>query len=184
MKTDIYRKPTTTDITNNYLSNHPMQHKLAAYGYYINRMLSLPLTKESQATEWNTIQTIAHNNNFPTKLVTNLKCQIQRKTIHQEPNKKGSKNSMKWTTFTNYSPKIKKLTNLFKYTDIKTAFKNKNTIPQLTRPKKTNNTQIYNKSGIYKLTCKTCKQASIGQTSSNLKQQYQEHIRYIKNNDP
>jgi hypothetical protein len=90
---------------------------------------------------------------------------------------------MKWTTFTYYSPKIRKITNLFKYTDIKTAFKNKNTIPQLTRPKKTNNTQIYNKSGIYKLTCKTCKQASIGQTSSNLKQQYQEHIRYIKN-DP
>jgi len=136
MKIDIHRKPTTTDITNNYLSNHPMQHKLAAYGYYINRMLSLPLTKETQASEWNTIQTIAHNNNFPTKLVTNLKCQIQRNTSHQKPNKKGSKNSMKWTTFTYYSPKFKKLTNLFKYTDIKTAFKNNNTIPQLTRPKR------------------------------------------------
>jgi hypothetical protein len=52
LKIDIYRKPTTTDITINYLSNHPMVHKLAAYHYYINRMLSLPLTKESQATDW------------------------------------------------------------------------------------------------------------------------------------
>ena len=37
---------------------------------------------------------------------------------------------------------------------------------------------------IYKLTCKTCKRAYIGQTSRNLRQWYQEHIRYVKNNDP
>jgi hypothetical protein len=36
-------------------------------------------------------------------------------------------------------------------------------------------------SGIYKLTCKTCQHTYIGQTSRNLKQ-YQEHIRYIRNN--
>ena len=26
-----YRKPTTTDTTINYLSNHPTEHKIAAY---------------------------------------------------------------------------------------------------------------------------------------------------------
>jgi hypothetical protein len=41
LETDIYRKPTTTDITINYISNHPTEHKLAAYCYHINRMLSL-----------------------------------------------------------------------------------------------------------------------------------------------
>jgi hypothetical protein len=85
-------------------------------------------------------------------MITNLKCQIQRNTIHQEPNNEGNKNSMKWTTFTYYSPKIRKITNLFKYTDIKTAFKYKNAVPQLTTPKKANIIQIYSKSGIYKLT--------------------------------
>jgi hypothetical protein len=30
--------------------------------------------------------------------------------------------------------------------------------------------------GIYRLTCKTCKQAYVGQTSRNLKQCYQEHM--------
>jgi len=39
-------------------------------------------------------------------------------------------------------------------------------------------------SGIYKITCNTCKLAYIGQTSRNLKQRYQEHIRYIWNDDP
>ena len=38
--------------------------------------------------------------------------------------------------------------------------------------------------GIYKLTCNTCKLSYDGQTSHNLKQRYQEHIRYIKQNDP
>ena len=44
--------------------------------------------------------------------------------------------------------------------------------------------QDYNKSGIYKLTCNTCKMSYIGQTSRNLNQKYREHIRYITNNDP
>jgi len=44
--------------------------------------------------------------------------------------------------------------------------------------------QEHNKNRIYALTCNTCKQAYIGQTNRNLKQWYQEHTRYIRNNDP
>jgi len=39
----IFRKPTTTDTTINYTSNHPTEHKMAAYRYLIYRILSLPL---------------------------------------------------------------------------------------------------------------------------------------------
>jgi len=39
-------------------------------------------------------------------------------------------------------------------------------------------------SGIYSLTCNTYKQAYVGQTRRTLKLWYQEHTRYIKNNDP
>ena len=52
------------------------------------------------------------------------------------------------------------------------------------QPKPHTQTQEHNKSGVYALTCNTCKQAYIGQTSRNLKQRYQEHTRYIRNNDP
>jgi hypothetical protein len=75
------------------------------------------------------------------------------------------------------------LTNLFKHTDIGIAFRSTNTI-QLTKPKRRNHTQEHNRSGIYELTCNTCKLAYIGQTRRNLKERYQEHIRYIRNNDP
>jgi len=79
LEIDIYRKPTTTDITINFLSNHPTKHKIAAYRYHITRMQSLPLTTERQQSEWKTIQAMARNNNFPEKLITNLKTQMQQK---------------------------------------------------------------------------------------------------------
>jgi hypothetical protein len=48
IETDIYRKPTTTDTTINYTSNHPSEHKMAAYRYLTNRMTSLPLTTDKR----------------------------------------------------------------------------------------------------------------------------------------
>jgi len=52
LEIDIYRKPTTTDSKVNFSSNHLTEHKTAAYRYYINRMLSLPLTEERRQTDW------------------------------------------------------------------------------------------------------------------------------------
>jgi hypothetical protein len=52
------------------------------------------------------------------------------------------------------------------------------------RPRSHSNTRIYSKSEIYKLTCQTCILAYIGQTRGNLMQPYQEHIHYVRNNDP
>ena len=44
----IYRKPTHTDITIQFSSNHPHEHKVAAFNYYINRILLLPITKQAK----------------------------------------------------------------------------------------------------------------------------------------
>ena len=38
----IYLKPTTTDTTFNYLSNHPLEHTMATYNFLISRMPTLP----------------------------------------------------------------------------------------------------------------------------------------------
>ena len=66
LEIDVYCKPTTTDTTVNYLSNHPMEHKLAAYRYYIARMLNLPLDRTRQLREGQTILYTATSNNFQT----------------------------------------------------------------------------------------------------------------------
>jgi hypothetical protein len=52
-------KPTQTDATIHYESNHPIQHKLAAYCYHINRMLTLPINESAKNKEWNRICTMA-----------------------------------------------------------------------------------------------------------------------------
>jgi hypothetical protein len=49
LEINIFRKNTTTDTTINYLSNHPMEHKIEAYRYYINRMNKLPLNEKNRA---------------------------------------------------------------------------------------------------------------------------------------
>jgi len=83
---------------------------MAAYRYHITRIHSLPLDPDKKQKEWKTIQTIAKNNNFP-QLLQKLNGQIQHKGGHKKTEKKD--NNI-WITFTYHSPKIRKITNLFK----------------------------------------------------------------------
>ena len=89
---------------------------------------------------------MAQNNNFPEKLITNLKTQMQQK-IHQ---KQVEDEIKKWATFTYHSPQIRKLTKLIKHTDINITFKSTNTVQHCTKPKTPDKNQEYNMSGIYK----------------------------------
>jgi hypothetical protein len=73
---------------------------------------------------------------------------MKQQKVHQKQDKDENK---KQATFTSYSPKIIKLTNLFKHTNINIAFKSTNTIQQYTKPKTLDKNQDYNMSGIYKL---------------------------------
>jgi len=142
---DIFRKPTTTDTTINYNSNHPTEHKMAACRYLINRMLSLPLSTERRIVDWQKTRKIANNNKFPIHHTAKLRAQIQSKT---QMNTTNNGNINKWATFTYHSSKVRKITNLFKQTDIKIALKSTNTLQQLTKPKIHYTTQGHDKSGI------------------------------------
>jgi len=90
----------------------------------------------------------------------------------------------KWATFTFISPHICKITNLFRKTDIKIAFRCRNTTGSLIKPSKDHDIPPHNKWGIYQLTCNTCNLSYVGQTNRNLKICIQEHIRYIRSNNP
>ena len=58
----IYRKLTGTDTTVQFSSNHPFERKIAAFKYYIHRILTIPITEESKQEEWKTLITMAKNN--------------------------------------------------------------------------------------------------------------------------
>ena len=83
----------------------------------------------------------------------------------------------KWTPFTYFSPMIRKVTNIFKETDIKIAYRATNTIfKQLTKkPDRPNNLN-----GIYSIKCITCNKKYVGQSGRDIQIRYKEHINQIK----
>jgi len=105
MSIDIYRKPTETDTTINYHSNHPLEQKLSAYRYHINRLNTLPINTEERKKE-EKLESMAINNSYPMDMVKKLKEKMKKiKTETQERKKK-------WTPFTYFSPMIRKVTNI------------------------------------------------------------------------
>ena len=75
----IYKKPTHTDVTIKFSSNHPYEYKLTAFNCYVNRMLVLPITKQAKEQERKIILSIAQNNGPPLH-IQNLK----KKLIHKK----------------------------------------------------------------------------------------------------
>jgi hypothetical protein len=67
----IYRKAIQTDTTIYFTSNHPLEHKLAAYNWHINIMLTTPITEQARPQEWNTICTLTRSYGFPLQIVQN-----------------------------------------------------------------------------------------------------------------
>jgi len=90
----------------------------------------------------------------------------------------------RWVTFTYISPQIRKATNIFRNTNVKIAFKCRNTIANRIKPSTNHNTPPYNKWGIFQLTCHARHLSYVGQTSRSLSIRFQERIRYIMNNNP
>jgi predicted neuraminidase len=95
--------------------------KLATFNYYINGMLTLPITKQSKQQEWKTILTIAHNNGFPTNTIHNLmkKLKAKKQQQQQKPLTPMAQHNRKWLVFTHHSPLVRKVTNLFKQYNLK-----------------------------------------------------------------
>jgi len=106
----------------------------------------VPLNPEKKHKEWEIIQTITNNNTFPKHLLHKINRQIQHKTDRTKPGKKENKF---WTTFNYYSPKIRKITNLFKNTNITIAFMTTTTIHQLVKPAIADQTLDHESSGIH-----------------------------------
>lgn len=87
-------------------------------------------------------------------------------------------------TFTHYSPLVRKITNLFKQINVNIACLSTNTVHDFMKPKTNYAVDERANSGIHELRYAIYKCSYIGQTSLNLKHRHQEHLRYIKHNDP
>jgi len=81
----IYRKPTGADTTIQFSSNHPYEHKMAAFKYYIYRMITLPTTEKSEQEEWKAIISMAKNNGFPIGIINHPRTKLIIRKRHQHP---------------------------------------------------------------------------------------------------
>ena len=73
MELSVHRKPTNANITIQYTSNHPWDHKRAPFTYYINRTLTLPIKEQARTQEWQNICNIVQQNGFPKKVIQHIK---------------------------------------------------------------------------------------------------------------
>jgi hypothetical protein len=112
------------------------------------------------------------------QLITNSKHQI-KKPIQTPPTP--LKDKEKWATFKYFGPHTRIITNLFRDTNIKIAFKTVNTIQHHLRAKEATG-DTYNQSGIYQLQCNECPLKYIGQTGHTFREHYKEHINAIRFN--
>jgi hypothetical protein len=141
----------------------------------------LPLNENSKKKELNTIINLALNNGYKKNDILNLYDRLKHK---QNNEGKNTEEDEKWVTFTYTRNYIRKITKLFKDTNLKVAFKTTTTIGKLLSDTHTTNT--YEQSGIYKMTCQSRHKVYIGQTGRN-STRYKEHIRnigFIKKNQP
>jgi hypothetical protein len=119
LKTSIYRKPTFTDTIIPYTSNHPTQHKYAAVKFLFNRLNSYDLQTEEYQHELNIIQNILYNSSFPIRPHT--------PTIHTPAQQQVPKTPRhRWATFTYVGKETSYITNVFRRTDLRIAYRTNN----------------------------------------------------------
>jgi hypothetical protein len=159
LEMEIYRKPTAMDITMNNTSCHPKEYKLAAYKHRIHRLLMLPLNESSKRKELITVINIALNNGYKKNDILNLYNRLKYQKNNQGNN---TKTEQKWVTFIYTGNCIRKITKLFKDTNLKVAFKTITAVGKLLSDTRTVN--AYEQNSIYKVTCQSCHKVYIRQT--------------------
>ena len=85
-KFSIYRKPTTTVTLIHNSSNHPIQHKLAAFRTFrtmIHRLNTIPLDEKDYKEKLNTIKYLVESNGYNRT--------IGNKLLHKTQNKQQTK---------------------------------------------------------------------------------------------
>jgi hypothetical protein len=96
--------------------------------------------------EWEKIIAMAHNNGFPEQTVQKLRKELRNKRDRPKGTQQQQQCKKRWINFTYYGPVIRKVTNLFRQTNLQIAFRPTNTIyEQLSQKGTTNNkpSEIY-----------------------------------------
>jgi hypothetical protein len=70
------------------ISNHPYEQKMAASNYYLNILITLPITGKSKQDEWKTILAIGKSIGYPIDMIHNLKTRLIKGNASKNNNRK------------------------------------------------------------------------------------------------
>ncbi|KAI8425314.1 hypothetical protein MSG28_007086 [Choristoneura fumiferana] len=181
----IYRKPTYTDAVIPASSNHPWQHKLAAFHCYVHRLLTVPLSREDFDLELNTIYQIALSNGYTKSMINSLVQRKQARIVNSMlyavlP----SQSSNKYRCSISYVGRLSdRICGILKSNNVKVAFRTNNSLYS----KLCNHKEKVDKgtrSGVYKLTCNDCSKVYVGQTGRSFNARFKEHVSAYRNEHP
>ncbi|XP_071056900.1 uncharacterized protein [Onthophagus taurus] len=168
---NIYRKPTTISTTIPYDSAHPIAHKLANFRFLVNRIFNYPISNENKIKEFNYIQNLAIQNNFPKKVLNNLtnKIKQQKDPLFTKPI-----NNQIYKPIP-YNPISLQSRGIFKKFNITLAYSNRNSILNLLSNYHYKNNDKLKRNGVYSVNCTDCNAIYIGQTGRKLETRLHEH---------
>jgi len=134
-------------------------------------MISMPITCQAINREWHKILTMARDSGIPEHIIHELKKKLITNKTKVTQTNPPQKQSNKWITFTFHGPLVHKITNLFRKTGLKIAFRPTNTIFQQPTQKPKNNP-----SRMYQLKCNSCSKAYVGQSVRAISLRHKEHL--------
>ena len=153
---DIYRKHTATDTIIPHDSCHPLEHKMAALRYYVNKIETYNLDQTKRQKEMDIVTQIIKNNKYETQTLN----RICSKRVKQEQEKRKKKRD-RFTYMGNETRYIKKL---LKNIDVKISYTTNNNLGKFLTTRTNQCLDKYKKNGVYQLECPSCNKKYIGQT--------------------
>jgi len=133
------------------------------------------LSPDNLEKENRVVQQILNNNGYDISTATK---KSSKKITNME--KKDNDKKTHWVKFTYIGKETRAITKAFRNTNVNITFSTNNTISNLLTARHHNNKEKYDNSGIYQLTCPTCKKKYIGQNGRSFKTRFREHFRDFK----
>lgn len=177
----IYHKPTSTQRYIPSTSNHPIQHKRAAFNSLVFRLVNIPLSKENYLEEQKYIYEVAKTNGYDASMITKMirKCKWTKFLKTSSTLTPLEEKPVKKRIVLPYHPASKEIQFCLKKCGYETVYDSglnlqkhlgstKDPIPSL------------EKSGIYQVTCPSCNSLYIGQTRRRFSDRIKEHDRDCK----
>lgn len=174
----IFRKKTCTDGILDFTSNHPMQHKKAFFHFAINRVFTIPLSKDEHDHEMTIIEHIATANNYPRNFVNNLYRKIANKyenKVVPSNNSRVPNENTKFVSLPYYGKMSTRIASVFNRYKVKVGFGTTNNLGNILEHTIDKINPIH-ASGVYKIDCPDCGACYVGQTGRRLETRFAEHI--------